>query len=55
LADPYWVGALICQTMVNLWSKGGRFKLEDFLPVRPEKVRRQTPEQMIAAFKAATR
>jgi hypothetical protein len=56
LPDPYWIGAQICQLMVNLWSKGKRYKLEDFLPVTNERHRRQpqTPEEMYMAFRAAT-
>jgi hypothetical protein len=40
--------------MVNLWSKGGKYGIEDFLPVRPEKAkpRQQTAEEMYLNLRA---
>lgn len=55
LPDPYWIGAQICQVVVNMnRSKGPAAKVEDFIPrIRPDRPR-QTPEEMRAVFLKAT-
>lgn len=48
--------ALICLVMASAWSKkgSGEWKLEDFLPIKPEK-ERQTSEQIESVFRLLAR
>lgn len=55
LPDPYWIGAQICHLLysVNRGKGAPKLSIEDFIP-RLRADRKQTPEEMYAAFHAAT-
>jgi hypothetical protein len=55
LPDPYWIGAQQCAVIANAnRAKGPALKVEDFIPRVEVARRQQSPEEMLAAFRAAT-
>lgn len=57
LPDPHWDAAHLCSVIASVMgAKGKRYTVDDFLPRIAERKprRRQTPEEMAAAFRAIT-
>lgn len=51
--DGYWQAAMIASVLVNSQRvKGPRAKITDFLPVRRDSRKRQTPAELESAFRA---
>ncbi len=54
MLDHFWIGAQICQSIVNTMGIGKKRKLEDFLPIMEGKKRRKkSPEQIARSARAA--